>query len=167
MAAKQGDRRLSAGTVIGPMGAIKVLVPRWRKDVQAADAAAVDRGETRRLLCYFRGDYGDYQRRFRGCFLDLTPGGPVVRKYLLFRLRQSIPITEAIISASLRPPADTREAFQIGANGAYGSGGPLSVVGPENVSCKTAGGVLEFVVKQTDVPLLLHYISPQARKPDR
>jgi hypothetical protein len=53
------------------------------------------------------------------------------------------------------------------ANGAYGSGGPLSVVGPEIVSCKTAGGVLEFAVKQTDVPLLLHYISPQARKPDR
>jgi hypothetical protein len=108
MAGKQGGRRRSAGTVIGPLGAAKVFVPRWRKQGQTADAAAIDRGETRTVLCWFRGLYGDYRRKFLLYFLDLAPDGPVLRKHLLFWPLVPITITEAIVSASLRPPASAQ-----------------------------------------------------------
>jgi hypothetical protein len=152
--------------VVGPLGAVKVFSPRLRQQAQAADVAAIDRSETRTVLCWFRGLYGRYRRKFYLYYLDLAPGGPVLRKHLLFWVRERIPITEGLISASLRPPANRQEAFRIGASGMYGSGGPLEVVGNQIISCRTTEGVLEFAVKGTDVPLVLHYIANRVRAQD-
>jgi hypothetical protein len=119
------------------------------------------------VVCWFRGLYGNYRRKFYPYFLDLAPGGLVLRKGLLFWERQRIPITEGLVSASLRPPASPQEARRVEANGTpYGSGGPMDVVGNQIIRCKTTEGILEFAIQRTDVPLLLHYITAHALRPD-
>lgn len=45
---------------------------RARAAASAADIAAVDRGEGRRLFCYHRALYGQYPRRFMAYILDVT-----------------------------------------------------------------------------------------------
>jgi hypothetical protein len=167
MANRQSHGRRSAGTVYSPLDAARVFIPGWRKRVQASDLAAIDRGEPRTVLCWFRGLYGNYRRKFYIYFLDMTSAGPVLRKNLLFWERERIPITEGLVSASLRPPASPQEARRVRANGTpYGSGGPMDVVGRQIISCETTEGIVEFAVMRTDVPLLLHYITAQALRPD-
>ena len=128
--------------------------------------AAIDRGETRSVICRYRGLYGNYSRKWLIFFLDLAPAELVLHHYVLFRGRVRIPITEALISASLRPPASPQEARHIGASGQYAPGGSMELVGQQIVSCKTTGGIIEFAVRRTDVALLLHYVTKHATKAD-
>jgi hypothetical protein len=45
----------------------------------------------------------------------------------------------------------------------------MAIAGNQSISCQTTGGILEFAVKRTDVPMLLHYIDSriQATRKDR
>jgi hypothetical protein len=154
---KQRFKR-SAGTNYGPVGAIRLLVAPWRRSAIASDIEAIDRGEGRMMLCWFRGLYGDYPRTFRSYFMNLSPDGLVLRKYVLFRERRRIPVTEELVSARERMPESLQEAFTIGANGQYAAGQPLQEWGRSIISCVTPLGVVEFAVARADAPVLLHYI---------
>lgn len=116
------------------------------------------------MMCWFRGLYGDYPRTYRVYFMNLSPDGLVLRKYVLFRERRRIPVTEEVLSARERLPESLREARAIGSNGQYAAGQPLQEWGNSIVSCVTRLGVLEFAVKRADAPVLLHYID-RLRRP--
>lgn len=113
------------------------------------------------MVCWFRGLYGSYRREFYSYFLDLTPQGLVLRKYVLFRLRWTVPVTEGLEAAWLRPTSCRKEALRVGTRGTPGSAG---VAANQIVCCRTTEGILEFAVKLTDVPLLLHYVTMIAHK---
>jgi hypothetical protein len=115
-------------------------------------------------LCWFRGLYGDYPRKFFLYFLDLSPDCLVLRKYLLFFERRRIRVKEDLISARVRMPERSQEARRIGSGGLYSSGALLQQAGASVISCTTSLGILEFAVKRTDAPLLLHYISRLQRQ---
>jgi hypothetical protein len=131
-----------------------------REERQEEDIRAVDRGEVVTVFCAYRGTYGDYPRRFMGCWLDLAPRGPVIRPMLLLAfLWRRIAVTEDIHAAQARPFAGQWEAFNWRGSGAYASGGALQQAGRVVVSCRTPAGVLEFAVPRPDVRLVLHYLS--------
>jgi hypothetical protein len=155
---KQRFKR-SAGTVYGPVGAFRVILAPWRRSAISSDIEAIDRGEGRTMLCWFRGLYGDYPRKFYLYRMDLAPDGLVLRKHVLFVERHRIPIKEELLSAQERMPESLQEALRIGSGGLYSADQPLQQAGNSIVSCVTPLGVLEFAVKRTDVPLLLHYIN--------
>lgn len=110
------------------------------------------------MLCWFRGLYGDYPRTFRVYFMNLPPDGLVLSKYVLFRGRRRIPVTEELVSARERMPESSQEARKIGSTGQYAAGQPLQEWGRSIISCATPLGVLEFAVRPADAPVLLHYI---------
>jgi hypothetical protein len=165
MARRTGHSRRSAGTLL-PQDLLRGRGFRAaRERASAADIAAVDRGERRSLFGYFRGRYGSYPRKFRGYMIDLTPDGLVLRPMLLLGfLWQRVRIREQLISAGVRPFADEREARQFLATGRYASGRPLQSAGTAMISCRTSHGVLEFAVKQPDLPLMLHFLNRQIEK---
>lgn len=114
------------------------------------------------VYCAYRGTYGNYPRRFMGCWLDLTPVGPVIRPmlFLSFLWRQ-IQISEEITAARVRPFANGWEAANWRGSGQYAAGGALEQAGKVVISCRTAAGQLEFAVSRPDVPLVLHYFGRQ------
>lgn len=154
---KQRFKR-SVGTTYGPVGGLKLLIDPWRQSAISSDIEAIDRGEGRMMLCWFRGLYGDYPSKFRGYFMNLSPDGLVLGKYVLFTERYRIPITEELLSARERMPESMREARTIGSSGQYAAGQSLQEWGSSIISCVTPLGVLEFAVKRADAPVLLHYI---------
>ena len=154
----------SAGFVIGPISVLRVILAPWRRAVTSSDIAAVDSGEGRTMLCWFRGLYGDYPRRFSLRFLDLTREGLYLRTNRLFIYRTRIAIGEQIVSARIRPPESLKEALRIGSGGIYAAGGPLELAGAAIITCTTPRGVLEFAAKRADVPLLLHYLERMSRQ---
>lgn len=124
-----------------------------REAQSAADIAAVDRGEGRRLFCYYRALYGQYPRRFMACMLDLTADGPVVSPLVFLRfLRQRIPVTEQVFSARVRPFESMTEAVRLLGSGQYGPGQLFEQAGYAVISCQTSRGILEFSVRRPDVP---------------
>lgn len=154
------SRRRSAGTVLGARAMLTVYRSGPREARQAGDIEAADRGETVRMLSWYRGTYGDWPRRFMGCWLDLEPGGPVIRPMLFLSfLWRRIPVQEKIISAGVRPFTSRLEAWNLGGSGRYARGGLLEQTGSVVVACRTGQGALEFAVHRADVPLFLHYVS--------
>lgn len=136
----------SAGTVYGPMGALRVIIAPWRRSAISSDINAIDQGDGRKILCWFRGLYGDYPHNFRQYFMDLSLDGMILRKYVLFTERQRILIADELLSARERRPLDFAEVWKLGTD--------LNAI----IVCTTPLGILEFALKRTDVPLLLHYI---------
>jgi hypothetical protein len=117
-------------------------------------------------MCWFRGLYGNYSTRWHVYLVDLTPEQLVLRRPVPFRRDVRTPITEGLVSAWLRRPESLQEGRRIGASGQYAPGGSLEVVGHQIISCKTTEGILEFAVRQVDVPLLLQYITMKAQIPN-
>ena len=72
----------SAGTVM-PLDLAKDRMRGPSAAAKAADIAAIDRGEIRRVFSSFRGLHGGYPKRFRGYWLDLAPDGMILRPMLL------------------------------------------------------------------------------------
>lgn len=141
--------------------------PRRREGRKAADIAAVSRGETVWVVCSYRGNYGNYPNRFMGCYLDLAPGGPVIRPMLFFgQFWRRIPVMEKIISVQVRPFSGWREAARVAGGGQYAAGGSLEQSGRVPISCTTSGGVLEFAVPRPDVDLVLYYFGSLIEEPD-
>jgi hypothetical protein len=148
----------SSGTAVTARDVLRTGKRRSREAASVADIAAIDRGEGRTVFCYYRGLYGSYPTRFVGCWLDLTPDGPVIRPMLFLRfLRQRIHISEPVVGARVRPFDNQREAFQLAGAGQYASGGLLEQSGSVVISCQTSGGLLEFAVRRPDVDLVLHF----------
>ena len=123
----------------------------------AADLAAIDRGEGRRLGCLFRGDYAGYPRRFHRKMADLLPQALVLRPFWSSPDRRSLRIAEIVVSASVRP-RDRAKDWNVPGTGMYGPGQALGYAGFEVVECKTALGRFELAVPRPDVPLVLHYL---------
>jgi hypothetical protein len=120
------------------------------------------------VFCYYRGMYGSYPRRFAGCMLDLTPGGPVIRPMLFLRsFWQRILIAEPVIGARARPFDSQREAVQLASSGQFARGGLLEQSGSVVISCQTSGGLLEFAVRRPDVDLMLHFFDRMAEQARR
>jgi hypothetical protein len=158
----------SSGTAITPRDLLRTGRRRPRQAASAADIAAIDRGESRTVFCYYRGLYGGYPRRFAGCMLDLTPDGPVIRPMLFLKsLRQRIPIPERVIGAQVRPFDDEREALRLGSTGQFAGGGLLQQSGSVVISCQTSGGLLEFAVRRPDVDLVLRFFDREAKQAQR
>lgn len=163
--------RRSTGTVM----AVIVSWPRLRLYIseqvraarQAADVAAVDRGEVVTVSCGYHGDYGGYPHwRYMPCWLDLAPGRPVIRPTVYFSfLWRRIPVEEQIVSARVRPFRDQREAAMRGSTGMYGEGGLYEHRGGVIIACETSGGTLEFTVRRPDIDLMLHYLNKLAAMP--
>ena len=128
---------------------------------QAADVAAVDRGEIVTASCGYRGDYGKYpRRRYMPCWLDLAPDRPVIRPTVYFSfLWRRIPVEEPIVSARVRPFRDQWEAIRRASTGMYSEGGLYEHRGGVIIACKTTGGTLEFTVRRPDTDLVLHYLN--------
>jgi hypothetical protein len=155
----RASRRRSAGSVFTARDMLTVYRTGPREARQAGDVDAVNRGEVVAMFCAYRGTYGTYPRRFRGCWLDLTPKGLVIRPMLLLSfLWRRITVPERIVEAKVRPFMNAREALNWKGSGQYAAGGALEQAGNEVVSCHTALGLLEFAVHRPDVPLILHYI---------
>jgi hypothetical protein len=148
----------SAGTIFGPAGALKVMIAPWRRAAISSDIEAIDRGESRKMMCWFRGLYGDYPRTFHWYLMNLSPDGLVLIEYLLFMERRRIPIREELLSARERMAESDREASWVGTGGMRSEGQPVLVGSNGIISCETPLGVLEFAVKWTDIPVFLHYI---------
>ena len=157
LGSKQRYKR-SAGTIYGPVGAFRLYIAPWLRRAISSDIEAIDRGEGRKMLCQFRGLYGNYPRQYRGRFMLLSPDGLVLMEYLLFTVRRRTLITEEMLSARERVPDSRQEALSIGSGGLYAAGQPLQMAGKSIISCMTPLGVLEFAVKRADVPLFLHYV---------
>jgi hypothetical protein len=154
----------SSGTAVTATDVLRTWKRRSREAASAADIAAIDRGDGRTVFCYYRGLYGSYPRRFAGCWLDLTPDGPVIRPMLFLRfLRQRIPISEQVIGARARPFDSQREAYRVGGAGQYATGGLLEQSGSVVISCETSGGLLEFAVRRPDIDLVLHFFDRLAQ----
>jgi hypothetical protein len=154
----------SSGTGVTARDVLRTWKRLSREAASAADIAAIDRGDGRTVFCSYRGLYGSYPRRFAGCWLDLTPDGPVIRPMLLFRfLRQRIPISEPVIGARVRPFDNQREALQLVGAGQYATGGLLEQSGSVVISCETSGGLLEFAVRRPDIDLVLHFFDRLAQ----
>ena len=166
MAGRRGGSSRSAGTLATFADLARLNVPGWRRRREAADLAALDKGEVRTVMCWFRGLYGTYNRKWHIYVLVLTPEEPLLRKSVPFRRQVRIVITESLVSAWLRPPETLREGRRVGASGQYAPGGSLEHVGHQIVCCKTTEGILEFAVRRIDVPLLLQYITMKATKAD-
>jgi hypothetical protein len=143
----------------------RLHVPSWRQQRHAADLTALDTGEIRTVMVWFRGLYGSYSTRWHFYFADLTREELVLRRRVPFRGEVRIPVTEQLVSAWLRAPASLQEGLRIGASGQYAPGGSLEAAGHQIVSCKTTEGVLEFAVRHVDVPLLLQYVTMKAQTP--
>lgn len=156
---RRGRLRRSSGSALTPGDMIRLWRPGRREAASAADIAAIDRGEGRSAFCEYRGLYGSYPRRFMGCWLDLTPEGPVIRPLLFLRWGQRIPVEEPVLSARVRPFVSKWEAINHLGAGEYAPGGSLEQSGHVVISCQTTGGVLEFAVRRPDVALMLHYFS--------
>jgi hypothetical protein len=153
----------SAGTVM-PWDLARSRLHGPDEAASAADIAAVDRGDGRRVFCSFRGLYGRYPRNFRGYLLDLTRDGPVLRPLVaLGFLWKRLRITDPLISARVRPFESEGEARKLLATGQYAPGGSLEWAGTVVISCETAAGILEFAVKRPDVPLILRYFNKRAQ----
>jgi len=153
-------RRRSTGSVFTPRDMLTVYRTSPREERQEDDIRTVDRGEVVTVYCAYRGTYGNYPRRFMGCWLDLAPDGLIIRPMLLLAfLWRRIPVAEDIHSAQTRPFASQWEAANWRGSGAYASGGALQQAGKVVISCRTSAGVLEFAVPRPDVPLVLHYLT--------
>jgi hypothetical protein len=76
------------------------------------------------MFCAYRGTYGKYPRRFKGCWLDLTPHGMVIRPMLFLSfLWRRIPVPENIVDARVRLFASALEALDWSGSGQYAAGG--------------------------------------------
>lgn len=154
------ERRRSTGTT-RTLGEIATAYRKQDREAsQAADIAAVESGVTVTVISEYRGEYGGYPRNFRGCYLDLTPDGLVIRPLLLFSfLWKRIPVNESVIAARVREYTSEREALLVGGGGRYAPGGTLQQSGMVPISCETSGGLLEFAVPRPDIKLILHYLA--------
>lgn len=142
--------RRSTGSAVTPRQTSTLRNPDKRAASQAADIAAVDRGDVIRVVpCDHRGDYGEYPRRFRGYRLDLEPERPVIRASLWRR----IPVREQILSARVRPFRGDWESRRRGGNQEF------SLEKRVIIECMTTGGTLDFGVGVSDVDLVLHYLN--------
>jgi len=155
----------SSGTAITVRDVLRTRQRGSRESASAADIAAIDREEGRTVFCHYRGLYGSYPRRFAGCWLDMTPDGPVIRPMLFLRsLWQRIPVSEQLIEARVRPFENQHEARQLAGAGRYAAGGMLEQAGSVVISCQTSGGLLEFAVRRPDVDLVLHFFDRLAER---
>lgn len=155
-------RRRSTGSLVLSKGVFSRAKARAAR--QAADIAAVDRGEVVTVQGGYHGDYGGYPHwRYMACWLDLAPEGPVIRPMVLLSfLWRRIPVEEQIVSVRVRPFRGYREALIRGAAGEFGEGGSLEHAGVVIVACETSEGTLEFTVTRMDVGLVLHYLNKLA-----
>jgi hypothetical protein len=78
--------------------------------------------------------------------------------------KRQVSIGEQFISASVRPFADKKEAWQLLATGQFAPEGRLEWAGTSIISCQTSQWVVAFAVKRPDVPLMLHFIDNQVEK---
>jgi hypothetical protein len=141
------------------VGALKFYIAPWRRKAIASDIAAIDRGEGRKMYGWFRGLYGSYPRTWQPYFMILSPDGLAVTQSRVRTERRRIPITEELLSARTRMHESYREAFRTGAGGPYADDGrPVFLDRNAIISCETPLGVLEFVLKQPDLPVFMHYI---------
>lgn len=163
---RQTDKfRRSAGT-IWPQDLVRNRFRSPAKTAIEADIAAMERGEGRTAFCSFRGLYGEYPRRFRGCWLDMKDDTLVLRPLLIVqRIRgKRIVITEQVLEAHARAFDSAPEALKMGSTGLFGPGEPLAFAGSVVISCRTARGILEFAVRRPDVELVLHFFARLASK---
>lgn len=153
------ERRRSTGTT-RTFGEVATARRRKSREAgQAADIAAINAGVTVTVISEYRGNYGRYPKRFMGCYLDLAPGGLVIRPLLLFSyLWKQIPVKESVAGARIGEFSSRGEAFRMGGGGQYAAGMPLEQSGMVPIYCETSGGVLEFTVPRPDVKLVLYYL---------
>lgn len=123
-----------------------------------ADMAAIDKGESRRLACLFRGTYGGYPTRFRQHMVDLTPHGLIIQPFWYSLRRKRTYIEEKIVSAEVRPRKIGTD-WNVRATGIYARGGLLEWAGFEVIHCQTELGSIELAVPRPDVRLLIHYMN--------
>lgn len=143
--------RRSTGSAWKPRETATLRNPARRAAGQAADLAAVDRGEVIRvILGGFRGDYGKFRRLFAGV-LYLEPQVPVLH-WLWWRF----PVTEQVLSAQVRPFKGFWEKTWRGGRTEF------DLEERVIIECLTAGGTLEFGVGVTDADLVLHYLNKLA-----
>lgn len=161
-------RRRSTGSVFTPRDMLTVYREKPRAASQAADIAAVDRGQVVTVFCAYRSVRGEHLKRFRPCWLDLTPTGAVIRPlFLLQSVWRRIPVADEIVSCGIRPFKNQWEAMRTQATGRYAPGQSLEQAGSVIVECQTSGGVLEFAVHRPDAGLVLHYFGRLAEEAGR
>jgi hypothetical protein len=156
----------SPGDVLPEDPALVRLVRGPRPTSRAADMAALNRGESRTIICSRLAEYGDHPKRLRGGYLDLTPQGPVLRPGLIPRLwRRPFLVTDELLSAEVRPFTSENEAFKWGSSGLRSpDDGLLGWAAFVPVRCQTSRGILEVGVMKADVPLFLHYVELTRRR---
>lgn len=154
--------RRSAGTAT-PIDVLRRLFRPPSKALIAADLAAIDRGEGRSLACLFRGDHGEYPRRFRRKYLDLAPEALVLRHFWSSPSRSTFRIPREDVTSAWVRPRNRGTDVNVPATGVYSPGGIFSYAGFETVTCETAAGEIELAVPRPDVPLMLHYINSRGR----
>lgn len=155
--------RRSAGTTTP----LDVLRNRFRAPGDAAiaaDLAAIDRGEGRRVACLFRGDYAGYPRRFHRKMADLLPEALVLRPFWSSPDRRSFQVDELVVSAGPRP-RDRSKDWNVPGSGVHGPGQVFGYTGFEVVVCQTELGRFELAVPRPDIPLVLHYLHTARSRP--
>jgi hypothetical protein len=140
-----------------PLGVLRNLFRPPGGAAIAADLAAIDRGEGRRVACLFRGDYKSYPKRFHRKMPDLLPEALVIRPFWSSPDRRSFHVDEPVVSAYLRRRA-RRRTGTFPAPGIYAKGQVFDFAGFEVVECQTELGKFELAVPPPDVSLVLHYL---------
>lgn len=153
---RPGRVKRSAGTMT-PLDVLRNLFRPPTRAAIAADLAAIDRGEGRRVACLFRGDYNSYPKRFHRKMADLLPEALVLRPFWSSPDRRSFSVDELVVSADLRRRAPKTD-WNILGTGVYAKGQVFDFAGFEVVECQTQRGAFELAVPRPDVSLVLHYL---------
>jgi hypothetical protein len=131
----------------------------------AADLEAVDEDVAVRIIGFIRADYGRYPRNFlTPRMIDLYSDGIAARPFSATLSWRTFQVTEDITEARVRP-RNPKTDWNIRGVGNYATGGSLSHLGTEVITCRTHLGMLEFAVLRLDVPLMLRYLNRRMQVP--